>query len=105
MFFCSSRRRHTRCALVTGVQMCALPISAYVIVWAFILLFGGVRMHNMGDTFYQKNAEVAVPEVIKASCVVSQQVATPTELFHMTARQAASEIGSASCRTRVCQYV
>src|SRR3546814_8364219 len=28
MFFCfSSRRRHTRCALVTGVQTCALPIS------------------------------------------------------------------------------
>src|SRR3546814_8815783 len=26
-FFVSSRRRHTRCALVTGVQTCALPIS------------------------------------------------------------------------------
>src|SRR3546814_16845 len=26
-FFCSSRRRHTRCALGTGVQTCALPIS------------------------------------------------------------------------------
>src|SRR3546814_7392137 len=25
-FFVSSRRRHTRCALVTGVQTCALPI-------------------------------------------------------------------------------
>src|SRR3546814_2777899 len=34
-FFCffSSRRRHTRCALVTGVQTCALPI----------LVEGGVR--------------------------------------------------------------
>src|SRR3546814_14051666 len=31
-FFFSSRRRHTRCALVTGVQTCALPI--------FIALFG-----------------------------------------------------------------
>src|SRR3546814_3578354 len=29
MFFFSSRRRHTRCALVTGVQTCALPISPY----------------------------------------------------------------------------
>src|SRR3546814_5845011 len=29
VLFCfSSRRRHTRCALVTGVQTCALPISA-----------------------------------------------------------------------------
>src|SRR3546814_4472571 len=29
-FFFSSRRRHTRCALVTGVQTCALPIYASV---------------------------------------------------------------------------
>src|SRR3546814_3627969 len=29
-FFFSSRRRHTRCALVTGVQTCALPISRSV---------------------------------------------------------------------------
>src|SRR3546814_6772872 len=28
-FFFSSRRRHTRCALVTGVQTCALPISDF----------------------------------------------------------------------------
>src|SRR3546814_7714540 len=28
VLFFSSRRRHTRCALVTGVQTCALPISA-----------------------------------------------------------------------------
>src|SRR3546814_5045726 len=33
-FFFSSRRRHTRCALVTGVQTCALPISALAIVKA-----------------------------------------------------------------------
>src|SRR3546814_6397730 len=26
VFFCASRRRHPRCALVTGVQTCALPI-------------------------------------------------------------------------------
>src|SRR3546814_12310794 len=26
LFFVSSRRRHTRCSLVTGVQTCALPI-------------------------------------------------------------------------------
>src|SRR3546814_6514362 len=40
-FFFSSRRRHTRCALVTGVQTCALPIyfkwrhfQGDVILWA-----------------------------------------------------------------------
>src|SRR3546814_13848454 len=30
MFFFSSRRRHTRCALVTGVQTCALPICEFI---------------------------------------------------------------------------
>src|SRR3546814_8391179 len=28
-FFVCSRRRHTRCALVTGVQTCALPIERH----------------------------------------------------------------------------
>src|SRR3546814_4492704 len=29
--FVSSRRRHTRCALVTGVQTCALPICMHIV--------------------------------------------------------------------------
>src|SRR3546814_2456852 len=50
-FFLSSRRRHTSCALVTGVQTCALPIcwvwldpvmgivGAFVIArWAWTLM-------------------------------------------------------------------
>src|SRR3546814_10176570 len=49
MFFFSSRRRHTRCALVTGVQTCALPIlvndTCYrlqkTLVTAAILRFDG----------------------------------------------------------------
>src|SRR3546814_17509465 len=35
MFFVSSRRRHTRCALVTGVQTCALPISGVLVLSTF----------------------------------------------------------------------
>src|SRR3546814_9438161 len=36
-FFFSSRRRHTRCALVTGVQTCALPIySGYHSAWSHL---------------------------------------------------------------------
>src|SRR3546814_4823501 len=33
-FFFSSRRRHTSCALVTGVQTCALPILVAILVLA-----------------------------------------------------------------------
>src|SRR3546814_6794953 len=39
MFFFSSRRRHTRCSLVTGVQTCALPILAQADICLGI--FGG----------------------------------------------------------------
>src|SRR3546814_6068157 len=42
--FFSSRRRHTRCALVTGVQTCALPISLGItktrLLWAIHTLNG-----------------------------------------------------------------
>src|SRR3546814_5587449 len=38
IFFFSSRRRHTRCALVTGVQTCALPIWVGVITGGRLIL-------------------------------------------------------------------
>src|SRR3546814_1086990 len=40
-FFFSSRRRHTRCALVTGVQTCALPIYSPGRIG-----FGGQKLHQ-----------------------------------------------------------
>src|SRR3546814_9546942 len=40
--FFSSRRRHTRCALVTGVQTCALPIYAEATVTAAFMWGEGV---------------------------------------------------------------
>src|SRR3546814_7867341 len=39
-FFFSSRRRHTRCALVTGVQTCALPICFTVLALFVVDRFG-----------------------------------------------------------------
>src|SRR3546814_3467167 len=56
IFFFSSRRRHTRCALVTGVQTCALPISfsyddAIDVIMRFtpdIVLVGELSTSNAG---------------------------------------------------------
>src|SRR3546814_8865270 len=42
MFFFSSRRRHTRCALVTGVQTCALPICSLKVAAQYNLSGSGV---------------------------------------------------------------
>src|SRR3546814_8817213 len=51
-FFVSSRRRHTRCALVTGVQTCALPICSYAVDTEEEAIEGNVRtvFHRIATT-------------------------------------------------------
>src|SRR5881409_661356 len=51
IFFFSSRRRHTRCETVTGVQTCALPISAGR-KWNAIVV--RPRIPNGGGIFAEK---------------------------------------------------
>src|SRR3546814_7176244 len=48
-FFFSSRRRHTRCALVTGVQTCALPILVGEVEKALAVKLVGARFGDRGD--------------------------------------------------------
>src|SRR3546814_9812492 len=84
-FFFSSRRRHTRCALVTGVQTCALPISSAE--WYFAK--GGLFSVGVFAKFI-KNP------------VYTQSF---TLLDTSYGGRDYAEIGRASCRERVCQYV
>src|SRR3546814_3435302 len=79
-FFFSSRRRHTRCALVTGVQTCALPIFP-ARHWA--ITSAGCEMMNNGEP-------------------ISGRDRRPSK---NTGKLMGQEIGRASCRERVCQYV
>src|SRR3546814_6869917 len=99
-FFFSSRRRHTSCALVTGVQTCALPI------------FGGRSI--LGDprsAAMQKmlNLKVKYRESFRpfAPSVRREDVAEWFELDGDSPYMllVADEIGRASCRERVGQYV
>src|SRR3546814_17158910 len=57
VFFCSSRRRHTRCALVTGVQTCALPIygSVYGVIPAKRGFLKPVGEWNMEEIWIKGN--------------------------------------------------
>src|SRR3546814_7677455 len=78
LFFLSTRRRHTRCELVTGVQTCALPIS------------------------FQRRVPIA--------CEAAEQGPGRVVVVGDGGRQPGRvalrrEIGRASCRERVCQYV
>src|SRR3546814_3723105 len=89
LFFFSSRRRHTRCALVTGVQTCALPIFWLASVPAQLVdIARGIDTRN---SIEQQNAALK-----------QQQFVLSAQLSKM---EALAEIGRASCRERVCQYV
>src|SRR3546814_2172766 len=81
LFFFSSRRRHTRCALVTGVQTCALPISLAVLLPLGALAW---QAAHADLSHWSHLARYVLPQA-----------------FANTAMQ----IGRASCRERVCQYV
>src|SRR3546814_11556617 len=74
-FFFSSRRRHTRCALVTGVQTCALPIYvrffgagviAVAALWTLVKIagpvFGGIRSAMAASRARQGGQALAIEE-------------------------------------------
>src|SRR3546814_5964416 len=80
-FFFSSRRRHTRCALVTGVQTCALPIYLRL-------------LHVLDD----REERVGVGVHRGLALGEDRRRLVPVVVLR-------AEIGRASCRERVCQYV
>src|SRR3546814_7731928 len=96
-FFFSSRRRHTRCALVTGVQTCALPIYRYS---GYSFSFTDTSVPDFFDRRWNFSDS---PNDSEASTVI----ATADLRFDLGAGLSltAIKIGRASCRERVCQYV
>src|SRR3546814_7951885 len=92
-FFFSSRRRHTRCALVTGVQTCALPICSHAPVTPKIK--EEPRPDSQEPEF----------EIRQPSTTATAAAATAVKLDEDGGEWAFDEIGRASCRERVCQYV
>src|SRR3546814_4284059 len=99
VFFFSSRRRHTRCALVTGVQTCALPIFAIPIPASANLSISKLWVDfKEGD---QERSDLVIrndsQDRYYVAVTVAEIVDAGTELEN--------KIGRASCRERVCQYV
>src|SRR3546814_10562870 len=105
-FFFSSRRRHTRCALVTGVQTCALPILPHRLADIFeidLMADAGAGGHDL-----------EIVERLRAPFeeLVALHVALIFERDVILERFGGAEfvdhpreIGRASWRERVCQYV
>src|SRR3546814_3935182 len=102
VFFFSSRRRHTRCALLTGVQTCALPILVN-----FLAALKAAAKRRRQD---QSGVATRVPASSQPRYAVYFAPPAESELWRLAQRWlgrdcASGEIGRASCRERVCQYV
>src|SRR3546814_18736409 len=100
-FFFASRRRHTRCAVVTGVQTCALPISALQRV-ALLDDHGGMDQRGAGKPGHERGIPDRVPEPPAAP---AELVIGPPRAERDAAGETAPEIGRASGRERGGQYV
>src|SRR3546814_1001077 len=95
ILFFSSRRRHTRCALVTGVQTCALPICYLFVDGRLddVIVRGGENISpGEIEDVLRTCDDVADCAVLGIPCV-------------QWGEKVVAEIGRASCRERVCQYV
>src|SRR3546814_12931221 len=121
--FCfSSRRRHTRCALVTGVQTCALPITAVAALQSG-LISPATTVNDTGVyevpsctggtcTFRNDGSRAYGPVDLRRSLTVSSDY----YYYDLGARfwieqesfggpEVFAEIGRASVRERGCQIV
>src|SRR3546814_5145723 len=127
MFFCSSIRRHTRCALVTGVQTCALPILAIAVYAALRSpAIDAVGASEFTGLLASRSAAYLIfgavggwaTQVLEGSLTkleLYDEVDDETGLYNARhllqqtdlemERAKRYEIGRASCRERVCPYV
>src|SRR3546814_9994354 len=102
IFFFSSRRRHTRCALVTGVQTCALPISGD----AFSIdSRSGALTPNVGVLDYENQAryDLSVRVTDSSGSGLSAYGTVTIHMSDVADCTLTQEIGRASCREGVCK--
>src|SRR3546814_8651350 len=99
-FFCSSRRRHTRCALVTGVQTCALPI----LTGDDQFTITGVADLTPRQTV-NVNVTRADGSTFSFDTLCRIDTANEVEYYMNGGILHYVQSGRESCRERVCQYV
>src|SRR3546814_6726849 len=90
--FFSSRRRHTRCALVTGVQTCALPI-----LLPDAIPGKGELLCQISNFWFERTAHIIRNHLTGTPVAEVLPPGVDPALYE--------KIGRASCRERVCQYV
>src|SRR3546814_7404278 len=108
LFFFSSRRRHTSCALVTGVQTCALPISAHALrdveharrVFGVGIRRAGVQLGRHGVVVTPARAIALLMHILFLFCT-GHAGSNPLML---RIRAAGSVLLGSSLRSRIVQY-
>src|SRR3546814_6141457 len=102
-FFFSSRRRHTRCALVTGVQTCALPISGLACILLLATATAAAQDKAAKKIYcWEEDGHKVCGDALPADAVDAAR----TEISARTGHAVRSlEIGRASGRERVGPYV
>src|SRR3546814_9281688 len=88
-FFFSSRRRHTRCALVTGVQTCALPIfdvgeALHRLKHAFLVAEPGIL--DPAEGRHLDAVARHLPDVDRPDAQLSHEARDPVEAIGADAR-------------------
>src|SRR3546814_13150034 len=115
VFFFSSRIRHTSCALATGVQTCALPIlnSVLTVEMGQAASHQGKGWEQFTDAVIAQINAQARPVVFllwgnyaqRKAAFVDTDRHLVLKAHHPSPLSAHNEIGRASGRERVCQYV
>src|SRR3546814_7983275 len=104
MLLFSSRRRHTRCALVTGVQTCALPIFIHA-VYALIVTIQNKKARPVGYAVYHGSANSAwnSRNMGILGTILLVFIVTHMSNFWWKYHNDDVQIGRASGRERVCR--
>src|SRR3546814_3786704 len=97
LFVFSSRRRHTRCALVTGVQTCALPISVERAGLTGIPSGSHVFRHSLATAMLREGSSLeAIGTVLRHVKPDTTAIYAKVD-FNMLAEVAQPWMGGASC--------
>src|SRR3546814_7345404 len=106
-FFFSSRRRHTRCALVTGVQTCALPIWFEMIPMLYARMKRIVNERRTPDAEEVNDAIACVLHAITQCCPIRNANLAQITIQGPAPRSEERRVGKecvSTCRSRWSPY-
>src|SRR3546814_19169554 len=108
--FGSSIRRHTSCALETGVQTCALPITSPTcdleLAYEQAQQLGPRKQIANGDPFSRQTIwGISNTTTIELGDITLKNIFGYRAVNFTVLYESDGKIGRASCRERVCKYV